>query len=196
MSLDLLDWRRRVVDLYAQVRADAASDPPGALARFREGRDELFGSHAESPIPEADRSGFAGLPWWPYDPAWRLRSPPAGPSRRAADSPLRHGRGLHPGEPRRRGHSRRVRSTLLDRGLRRRRVPAVPRRHERNRNFRRRPIPHRQDQGCRPRRRDGRLILDFNFAYNPSCSYTERWVCPLAPAANRLPVPITAGERL
>ena len=74
MSLDLLDWRRRVVDLYAQVRADAASDPPGALARFREGRDELFGSHPESPIPEADRRGFAGLPWWPYDPAWRFEA--------------------------------------------------------------------------------------------------------------------------
>ena len=24
---------------------------------------------------------------------------------------------------------------------------------------------------------DGRLILDFNFAYNPSCAYSTRWVC-------------------
>ena len=82
MSLDLLDWRRRVADLYAQVRAVAASDPPGALARFREARDELFGSHPESPIPEADRAGFPGLPWWPYDPACASRRPcsPAPPS--------------------------------------------------------------------------------------------------------------------
>ena len=41
MNLDLLDWRRRVADLYAQVRAVATSDPASALARFREGRDEL-----------------------------------------------------------------------------------------------------------------------------------------------------------
>jgi hypothetical protein len=41
----------------------------------------------------------------------------------------------------------------------------------------------------------GRTILDFNFAYNPSCYYSPRWVCPLAPRANRLPRPITAGER-
>jgi uncharacterized protein len=40
-----------------------------------------------------------------------------------------------------------------------------------------------------------RLILDFNFAYNPSCSYDPRWVCPLSPPANRLPVAIRAGER-
>jgi uncharacterized protein (DUF1684 family) len=42
---------------------------------------------------------------------------------------------------------------------------------------------------------DGGLVLDFNFAYNPSCAYDPRWVCPLAPAANRLPVPVEAGER-
>jgi uncharacterized protein (DUF1684 family) len=42
---------------------------------------------------------------------------------------------------------------------------------------------------------DGRLVLDFNFAYNPSCSYDPGWVCPLAPPANRLPVAVEAGER-
>ena len=47
------------------------------------------------------------------------------------------------------------------------------------------------DLGCE----DRELVLDFNFAYNPSCVYNPRWVCPLAPAANRLPVPVEAGER-
>jgi uncharacterized protein (DUF1684 family) len=42
----------------------------------------------------------------------------------------------------------------------------------------------------------GLLVLDFNFAYNPSCSYDSRWVCPLPPPANRLAVAIRAGERL
>jgi uncharacterized protein len=42
----------------------------------------------------------------------------------------------------------------------------------------------------------GRAILDFNFAYNPSCAYSARWICPLAPLANELPVAITAGERM
>ncbi|HEY7117276.1 MAG TPA: DUF1684 domain-containing protein, partial [Tepidisphaeraceae bacterium] len=39
-----------------------------------------------------------------------------------------------------------------------------------------------------------RLVLDFNFAYNPSCAYDPRWVCPLSPPANRLTVPVRAGE--
>ena len=42
----------------------------------------------------------------------------------------------------------------------------------------------------------GTAVLDFNFAFNPSCSYDARWACPLAPAANRLPIAVTAGERL
>lgn len=43
---------------------------------------------------------------------------------------------------------------------------------------------------------DGRLVLDFNFAYHPSCAHNPAYVCPLAPEENRLPVAITAGERL
>jgi uncharacterized protein (DUF1684 family) len=41
-----------------------------------------------------------------------------------------------------------------------------------------------------------RFMLDFNFAYNPSCAYDERWSCPLAPSENRLPFAVTAGERM
>ena len=44
--------------------------------------------------------------------------------------------------------------------------------------------------------RDGRLILDFNFSYQPSCSYDPRWSCPLPPRENWLSIPIRAGERL
>ena len=48
------------------------------------------------------------------------------------------------------------------------------------------------DLGTAP---DGRLVLDFNFAYNPSCAYDPKWVCPLAPPPNRLDPEIRAGER-
>ncbi|MDA1062146.1 MAG: DUF1684 domain-containing protein [Chloroflexi bacterium] len=43
---------------------------------------------------------------------------------------------------------------------------------------------------------DGRLLVDFNYAYNPYCAYNERWTCPIPPAENRLDVAITAGERV
>jgi uncharacterized protein (DUF1684 family) len=41
----------------------------------------------------------------------------------------------------------------------------------------------------------GRVRLDFNYAYNPSCAYDDRWACPLAPRENWLEPAIRAGER-
>ena len=42
---------------------------------------------------------------------------------------------------------------------------------------------------------DGRLSVDFNYAYNPYCAYNDQWACPLPPPENRLPVRIEAGEK-
>lgn len=42
---------------------------------------------------------------------------------------------------------------------------------------------------------DGRVLTDFNDAYNPFCAYNRRWVCPLPPAESHLAVPVRAGER-
>jgi uncharacterized protein (DUF1684 family) len=43
--------------------------------------------------------------------------------------------------------------------------------------------------------RDSRLVLDFNFAYNPSCAYDPRWTCPLPAQQSRLAIAVSAGER-
>jgi uncharacterized protein len=40
------------------------------------------------------------------------------------------------------------------------------------------------------------MVLDFDYAIQPSCAFDPRWACPLAPPENRLDVPIRAGERL
>ena len=66
MSLDLLDWRRRVAELYAAVRA--SPDPAAGHELWRRTRDELFATHPESPGP-------GPLPVPPYDPVWRVVVP-------------------------------------------------------------------------------------------------------------------------
>jgi uncharacterized protein (DUF1684 family) len=43
--------------------------------------------------------------------------------------------------------------------------------------------------------RDGKVVLDFNRAYNPPCAFTPYATCPLPPRGNRLSVPIEAGEK-
>src|SRR5579859_4920001 len=68
--LELLDWRRRVAALFLELRRlprDAET-----LAWFRAEKDALFRSHPQSPIPEAERPGFAGLEYWPFDPLARV----------------------------------------------------------------------------------------------------------------------------
>jgi uncharacterized protein (DUF1684 family) len=47
-----------------------------------------------------------------------------------------------------------------------------------------------------PGREPGTLILDFNFAFQPSCAFDPKYACPLSPPANRLDLPIRAGERI
>lgn len=42
---------------------------------------------------------------------------------------------------------------------------------------------------------DGRVVVDFNLAYNPYCAYNAEWSCPIPPGENRLSVPIRAGEK-
>jgi len=43
---------------------------------------------------------------------------------------------------------------------------------------------------------DGKLLVDFNYAYNPYCAYNDLYSCPLTPRENRLKVSIKAGEKL
>src|SRR5690349_18670763 len=70
MGLTLLDWRRQVTRLYADVRS--APTPSEGHQLWRAGRDRLFAEHPDSPLEPADRADFAGLPVAAYDPALRF----------------------------------------------------------------------------------------------------------------------------
>ena len=67
---DIADWRRRVLTLYAEVRA--ASDPLAAREIWRAGRESLFRHHPQSPL--ADDPGRASWSFrtYPYDPDLRF----------------------------------------------------------------------------------------------------------------------------
>jgi uncharacterized protein len=69
-ELDLLDWRRRVSELYAGVRA--APDPHAGWERWCETRRRLFREHGQSPLPAGKRASFGGPHVYDYDCAWRL----------------------------------------------------------------------------------------------------------------------------
>lgn len=197
IELELADWRRAVAELYAAVRTEP--DPATAHQLWRAGRDRLFRTHPQSPLPHGDPLRETGVPYWPYDVAMRFELPleQADPDEIAVPT---DGDGLT--RMRRIGRVRLPApfdATLdvwwLDQyggGL-----------------F----LPLRDGTAGTMSYGGGRylldtakgadlggygdlLVVDLNFLYHPSCRYDAAWQCPLAPAGNTTTAAIPAGERL
>jgi uncharacterized protein (DUF1684 family) len=195
-AFDVVDWRRRVFALYAEVRAEP--DPAAAHAHWREVRDDLFAHHPATPLLPAAREGFGGLEVAAYDPAWRFEvevrptEPTPWEVPTGTDGLVtfeQAGVVTLPGL----GDLDVWRLTSYAGGI------FVPMR----------------DAGCgQPGGAYGggrylldtvkgadlggdghRLVLDLNFAYAPSCAYDPAWACPLAPPGNRIKVAVPVGER-
>ena len=197
-TIALLDYRRNTNEIYRPVR----EDPPGEQTwqAWRSGRDNLFATHSQSALDVVDREDFHGLKYFAYQSDWRLlaKLQPAPrkelslnhsaegstPARRFAQAEFKiHGERLSLGMywletyggglflPFRDGTAGNETygggRYLLD-------------------------TVKGADLG-----QDGDLIvLDFNYAYHPSCVHSDAWSCPLAPPENYLDVRVTAGERL
>jgi uncharacterized protein (DUF1684 family) len=188
-ALELADYRAAVAGLYLSG---------AGLAEFRERRDALFASHPQSPIPPGERAGFAGLRYFPpledavvelavRDKPGTIDIDTGGPDGvmryervGVLETPFgelslwwiaAYGGGLYlPFRDATRGSEtygggRYLTDTV--KGTFGRGVQLLG---------------------------SGRVRLDFNYAYNPSCAYDSQWACPLAPPENWLTEPVRAGE--
>ena len=192
---DVLDWRRRTHEAYAQVRL--STDPGQAHATWRAVRDEMFAHHPASPLTPEASAGFDGLPVAAYDPTYRFEVDvvPAEPHRIEVTTGTD---GVVPFD--------RVGAVEL---------PGVGRldvwwlASYGGGLF----LPLRDGLGGRPGGTFGggryvldtvkgadlggdgpMLVVDLNFAYNPSCAYDASWACPLAPGGNTVEVEVPVGE--
>lgn len=195
--LDVVDWRRTVFALYETVRRE--DDPATAHRLWRDGRDALFANHPATPLLPEDRAGFTGLPVADYDPAWRftLELEPADPTGFAFET------GTDGTVVFERAGIVRVpevgsldvwRLTGYGGGLF---VPVkdgLKGRHGGTYGGGRYLLDTIKgaDLGSDPAANT--LVIDFNFAYNPSCAYDPAWACPLAPAGNTVAAEIPVGE--
>ncbi len=194
--LELADYRRTVSEMYDAVRSLRERDPRAAHRLWRERRDELFRSHPQSALPEPERAGFRGLPYYAYDPAFVFT---------AAVRPMPHER--YDVDTSTGGVIPFVRFGAIDLPIGTLEVlwldeysggVFLP--------FRDATSGKTTYGGCRYLldtakgadlgSRGDTLVLDLNFAYHPSCVYDPKWVCPLAPLSNRLAAAVEAGERL
>jgi uncharacterized protein (DUF1684 family) len=218
-DLSLADWRRRVAALYVEVRRLLATDREAALAFWRSERELLYRGHPQSPVPPGKRTAFRAL-HFPTDPALRfevvvepdtpadLVAPPGGSATplgfTAALLQLPVSGGGQMG-------FRRIGSVTIPFPGGARRLALFWMEGYAGGLF----LPFRDatnghetygagrylldaaksaDLGGDVTR--GTLLVDFNFAYQPSCAFDPRWACPLAPPENWLDIPIRAGERI
>ncbi|MDP9067712.1 MAG: DUF1684 domain-containing protein [Actinomycetota bacterium] len=196
-ALELLDWKRRVFALYAEVREEL--DPERAWQRWRQERDELFRNHPQSALTEEARAAFSGLSYFPYDPGLRLRARLNPASAETYSIPTSGDETIEFQRLATVEFEVRDRACSLEAywltgyggGL------FLPFRDATSGSTTYGAGRYLLDtvKGADLGTDDGAIVLDFNFAYNPSCSYNPRWVCPLAPPANRLDIPVEAGER-
>jgi uncharacterized protein (DUF1684 family) len=196
-TVALLDWRRRIAELYAEIRS--TRDARSGRRRWSEERARLFREHPQSPVPASERDAYTGPHLYDYEPEWRCAAmlEPAEPRRfelpTSDGSPMAFTRFAHACFT--------VDAAELNLelywlegyggGL------FVPFADSTSGSETYGAGRYVLDtiKGADLGHENGRLVLDFNFAYQPSCSYDPRWSCPLAPPANRLAVPVRAGER-
>ena len=196
---DVQDWRRRVHDLYRAARAEP--DPRAAHRAWADARRDLLRTHPASPVPADARDRFAGGQVAPYDPDLRFEVPvrPAPTERRELVTGTD---GVVPLE--------RVGTVALDgpgslEGLGSLDLWWVG--SYGGGLF----LPLRDATSGRTTYGGGRyvldtikgadlgggahgLVVDLNFAYNPSCAYDPAWACPLPGPGNTLAEPVAAGE--
>ncbi|MFE8885058.1 DUF1684 domain-containing protein [Pseudarthrobacter enclensis] len=201
-ALDIADWRLRTFALYDTVRRIAADSPAEAHSYWRHQRDLMFATHPASALTPAAKAQFSGLKTADYDPIYRFHVPltKEGAGREMSvetgtdgvvnfvrlgtfDLPEMgqlavwklqgYGGGIFvpfrdatAGTP---GGTYGAGRYLLD-------------------------TIKGAFHGVNGSGPDATFVLDFNFAYNPSCAYNDAWACPLPGPSNRLAVDIPAGE--
>ncbi len=196
LTASLWDWRRQVADLFASIRATL--DPEVAWHLWLERRAELFANHRQTPL---DPGGELPV-YFDYDPALRFAvelAPahtvqtiylPAGHDGEVALTPFAETAGLRNALGAELtlywvgGYGGGVFLPFLD-------ATSGTESYGGGRYLL--DTIKSADHGITA---DGRTVLDFNFAYNPSCYYSPRWICPLSPRGNRLLAPVRGGEKV
>jgi uncharacterized protein (DUF1684 family) len=190
----VLDWRRQVSELYRVVRQER--DPRAAHAVWVQGRNRLLTLNPASPVPAGERGAYPGANVAPYNSDYRFvvavdRDVPA--TRRdvptATDGVVPFelvGRATLPGL----GSLDVWWAAVYGGGI-----------------F----LPFRDATSGKQSYGGGRyvldtikgadlggdpdaLVVDLNFAYQPSCAYDDAWACPLPGPGNTLPEPVPVGE--
>lgn len=196
-QLELADWRRQVAELYAKVRDTA--DPQEAWTQWSRSRSKLFAHHPQSPNVHLKADERGNIAYFPYDASYRHEVVLVPVEAETEAWPIGQDGVLNlQAFARTEGLAKACGSELLvywisgyGGGLF---LPFADATSGAETYGGGRYVLD-TIKGADLGMSGDRLIVDFNFAYYPSCAHSEAWVCPLAPAGNRFAVRIEAGQR-
>ncbi len=197
--LDLLSYRRTVSNLYATVREHNADK--SIYETWVATRDDLFANHSQSALDFEQKGKFNGLQYYDYDPAYDV----VGTFNSDVEPKEYHVDVGDDGEI----QYKRVGEVTFT-------LPTgtgtlsvfwimgygggifIPFGDATNKKTTYGAGRYLYDtiKGADLGQRDGDLMMNFNYAYNPSCSYNYRWVCPLAPQESKVDFEIPVGEKV
>lgn len=190
----VLDWRRQVAELYRRVRLEP--DPPTAHAVWVEGRNALLTRHPASPVAADERGTYPGARIAPYDGDYRFVVPvdrTVAPQRRevptATDGVVPFelaGRVTLPGL----GSLDVWWAAIYGGGVFLPLKDATSGKATYGGGRYVLDTIKGADLGGHP----DALVVDLNFAYQPSCAYDHVWLCPLPGPGNTVNQPVPVGE--
>jgi uncharacterized protein (DUF1684 family) len=195
---ELADYRRRVAESYVRVRKSDLS-PEVRWQHFRVEQDQLFKSHPQTALLPEQVVKFTSLNYYPYDPAYRFILPVEKIDDQDIVTINLHDDGPTELQPFGRINFEVAGQVVFLRlywitgyggGL------FLPFKDLTSGTDTYAGGRYLLDtiKGADLGQEGDQLVVDFNFAYNPSCAYNARWHCPLPPAENHLPVAIPVGE--
>jgi uncharacterized protein (DUF1684 family) len=174
------------------------------MNEFRRQKDAFFATSAQSPIPAQERNQFHGLRYFPPNQAYRVQAQLV-----RFPNPEIVQLGTTTGRITQHYRYAEVRFTLNGQMCRLTAYKSVPEPgHEHHHEDHELFLPFRdattskesygagrylevEENNAGP----GQLLLDFNLAYSPWCSYSDQYSCVLPPAENTLSVAVRAGEQ-
>jgi len=197
--VDLWDYRRRVAEIYYHLR-EQGSENIEVWRGYRREREELLSSHPQSALDDFQKLEFEALPYFEYDPSLRFIA--------RIDIEVEGDIFTLPLQDDGDFDMKRIGRVKFDVGGSTAELAVYWIKGYGGGIF----LPFRDMtnqtgqtygggrylldsiKGADLGKSGEGIVLDFNYAYNPSCAYNSRWHCPLAPQENWLTVPVMAGE--
>jgi len=186
--------------LRDRVELKTDHDPAPSVIGFDDGKGAITvierGTRRALRVKHADaeaRTGFAGLDYWPVDPSWRIDARfvphPPGKTIEIANITGMLEQTPNPGAVEFQRDGKPYRLEALDEGGDGLFLILADRTSGHGSYGAGRYIDAPKPDA------EGRVVVDFNRAYNPPCAFTAFATCPLPPPENRLDLAITAGEK-